>query len=67
MSTPQTLGAFRAKVRLWCERNVPKGWRERRADAPEDALVAFQTGGAPPWNRAERTSPFRSRSCSPMS
>ncbi len=57
----ESLEQFRARVRAWCEQNVPKGWRETQAGADDDAVVAFQrnwratlhSGGflAPHWPR----------------
>lgn len=38
----ESLDQFRARVRGWCEENVPKGWRETQADADEETVVAFQ-------------------------
>jgi len=55
----ESLEQFRTRVRDWCARNVPKGWRESQADADDEAVVAFQrdwratleSGGflAPQW------------------
>jgi alkylation response protein AidB-like acyl-CoA dehydrogenase len=38
----ETLEEFRARVRAWCEENVPKGWREQQLGATDDDLVSFQ-------------------------
>ncbi len=55
----EPLEQFRARVRSWCEQNVPKGWRDTQAGADDESLIAFQrqwretlrSGGflAPDW------------------
>ena len=55
----ESLEQFRARVRSWCEQNVPKGWRDTQAGADDESLIAFQrqwretlrSGGflAPDW------------------
>ena len=38
----ESVDQFRARVRGWCEENVPKGWRETQAGAADESIVAFQ-------------------------
>lgn len=58
----ESLEQFRARVRGWCEENVPKGWRDTQAGADDETVVAFQrqwratlqSGGflAPNWPKS---------------
>ena len=38
----ESLEQFRTRVRGWCEKHVPKGWRGTQAGAGDEAVVAFQ-------------------------
>jgi alkylation response protein AidB-like acyl-CoA dehydrogenase len=39
---PVDLGAFRARVREWCQANVPAGWRKAQTGASDKEFVRFQ-------------------------
>lgn len=43
-STSADLEDFRARVREWCQANVPAGWREAQTGVSDEEFVSFQKG-----------------------